>query len=817
MTEHHAFASIPRPLTTFVGRDREVAELCALARREDVRLLTLTGPGGVGKTRLALAAAIAVAAAFESGGHYVPLAAIQDHRLVAPTLAAAIGVPERETGAFAERIRDARDLEALVVLDNFEHLMPAAPVLAQFLDACPFVTLLVTSRERLRLSGERYYPVAPLPVPDPEQLPSPDVVADSPAVRLFVDRAQELDPTFALTDANAAAVAAICHRLDGLPLALELAAARGPHLTPAALLARLARRLPLLTAGPRNAPERLRTMRDAIAWSFDLLSPAEQVLFRRLSIFAGGFTLDAAEAVTDEAPLPSAASSLSSALDGVASLIDKSLVRRDDSAAAEPRFDILETIREFGLEMVVAANEEANVRAVHAAYFVDLAARAAVRGPGQSDAHHQLQAELPNLRAAFAWCSEHDPSAALQLAAQLGRFWFRTGHHREGCDWLGRALAGAPDADPNLRVAALCSLGDLVRELGDRPQAERAFAAARVLAGANDDLLGEAAALTGLAALANDVSDFVAQKPLNEAAVSLWRVTGDRAGLAQALHHLAWAEAGFENYTTAHLYLREALEHARAACDDRWITRCLGSIGTMYVQENELHAARSYLEEAVQVARAAHNRHEINLILSDLGMVALALGDLSAARAHVSECLVLLRESGRRRIGVFALEGAGVLAELTGQHDFAVRLVASAQATRAQMGIPIDKESGLAPGLSEGVVPALRALSRLVAASAAIARPWSLEEALREAWEFTAASHDGSEVSGPGRSNRYGLSPRELDVLRFVVAGRTDQAIADELFISRRTASKHVAAILAKLDAASRAEAAVRAVRDGLV
>ena len=433
-------SSLPSQPTPLIGREREVEEVCRRLRATEVRVLTLTGPGGTGKTRVGVQAAAELTDEYEDGVFFVALAAIADPSLVVPTVARTLGLIEASNQSPEELLKGyLRDRHILLVLDNFEQVLEAAPLIDEVLHSAPRVKVLVTSRTPLGLYGEHEFPIPPLSLPESEAAPSAEHLADYGAIRLFLDRTRAVNPEFSLTEENAGAVAEICERLDGLPLAIELAAARAKLLPPQALLSRLGNRLKLLTGGARNLPERQRTLRNTIEWSYEMLDEGEKTLFARLAAFPGGGTLEAIEAVCDaEGDLPV------DPLEGVSSLLDKSLLRQVAEQEDEPRFEMLETIREFALEKLEESADAGAVERVHAEFYLDLAEQAEPRLWGPEDAAwlERLEREHDNLRAALSWALDHEEvDLALRLGAALRWFWNLGGYYGEGRSWLEATLA----------------------------------------------------------------------------------------------------------------------------------------------------------------------------------------------------------------------------------------------------------------------------------------------------------------------------------------------------------------------------------------
>jgi predicted ATPase/DNA-binding CsgD family transcriptional regulator len=770
---------VPGSLTSLVGRERETAALIGLLRRENVRLVTLTGPGGVGKTRLALRVAKLTADDFPGGTWFVPLASIRDPALLASTVAQSLGVRETADRSLIEGLATVLgDPAALLILDNCEHLLDAAPVVAEMLLACPRVTCLVTSRSVLRISGEHAFPVPTLPLTPAAEHTSADRAALSPAVRLFMTRAQAARPEFALTDANAAEVERVCRRLDGLPLALELAAARMRHLELAELAALLASDEPgptlrVLTGGPRDAPDRQRALRHTVAWSYGLLSPAEQRLMGRFAGFVGSFSREAGEAVARAGSDPD-----TDVHEGIASLLDQSLLQRDAGDGSESRFKMLETIREFALEQLAIEAEDSYTRQTHAAYYLTLAERAApeLHAHRQREWIGRLTREHGNLRAALDWFDRVGDLAQLaRLAWALFWFWWFQGHLAEAAAWYERIIATGGDLSPTPRGSALIGASQLAWTLGDFNRAEALALEARTLADASVHPLH--------AGLANLMLNSVAT------------MRGD-ASAAQA----------FGDEALRRLRTVETWEGAV------WLRIALNDVGLHAAHAGDAAHGIGLLEEAIALAEGTGDRYLTGVHWSDLGLAAQVAGHEARAVACYREGVLHLAEVGGEWYLATPLAG---LAAASAPRDpvAAAQLLGAAEALRDRGGQPNwpierDRDAHATAVLRAILGPARlddeRARGRRLPLDSIRAR-------------VTGAQSSATSDMGAAETNFGNLSPRELDVLRLLVASRTDREIAETLFISPRTASRHVGAILAKLDVASRGEAAVYAVRHRLV
>jgi predicted ATPase/transcriptional regulator with XRE-family HTH domain len=685
---------IPRPLTPLIGRAGVAAAVVRLVHRGDTQLLVLTGPGGVGKTRLAIEVAERVAGDFPGGVLFTDLAPLRDPGLVLGAVARQLGVDERDATPLASLLAAAlRDRRVLVVLDNFEHVLAARDAVLALLEACPGVVVLVTSRVALRVRAGREYPVAPLALPDPA---GQDAGPDSPAVQLFLDRAEAAGVTVAPTGVGS--VAEICRQLDGIPLAIELAAARLPLLPPGELLARLTRRLPVLVDGPHDLPARQKTMRDAIAWSYELLDEPQQRLFRQLCVFTGGGTLDAVEAVC-----------ASGALDGLTALTAGSLLRMPVAPATSggPRVVMLETIREYGSEQLEARAEAGPARHRHAAWYLALAEEAAPALAGADAAAWlaRLDAEHDNLRAALGCAGEQgDAVTALRLAGALGRYWAQRGHLSEGRQWCAQALAlPAPTgADSRLvRVRCLVAAGRLAIGQAAYDEAESWTAEAVALARAHGDeaalaaalntqgLLArgrdqyadaarahqealtqaraaghrgeEAAALLGLAYAAMFTGDLARAGALTEESLAAARTSQDRLVLAQALFFLGWAASNTGAYERAEALDTEALglfadlgeagEHAEAQF----------VLGTIAMFSGDYARAAALFEQSLAERRDRGDEHTAARHLGGLGSALLNVGDLPRTRAVLEESLVVARRYDDRWSSAMSLTLLGHL------------------------------------------------------------------------------------------------------------------------------------------------------------
>jgi predicted ATPase len=673
----------PVPLTAIVGREREAVALRGLLLRRMARLVTLTGPGGVGKTRLAVEVASELDAGFDTVA-FVPLASLGDPDLVVATVARAVGLQSTDETTASALHAYLRPRSMLLILDNVEHLLGAGPDLVDLLGAAPGLTVLVTSRALLRVSGEHVVTVPPLTLPGPGRLPATGALDRFGAVRLFADRAQAVRPGFVVDDENAADVVEICRRLDGLPLAIELAAARVTILPPRALLARLTRRLEVLTEGAQDQPERLRTLRAGIAWSYDLLSPEEQHLFRRLAVFAGGCTLAAVESVSPCHRPP--------ALDVVAALVDKSLLQQV-THGGEPRLAMLETIREYAMERLEAGGEEIEARRAHAAYFHSLAedAETGLRGPRQQHWRDVLEADLDNFRAALAWtlgaADPEDAENGVLLVGALWYFWFQRGLTGEARRWLALALAKAPHG--RARAQVLLGAGTLAWRQGDIAAARAHLDESAALWRDEDGRHGLAEALHVLGHVRFDQRDHVAARGLFEESLDEYQRAGDTAGGLPLLGDLGLVAYHEGDYDTADRILRKSLAlHREHGLKDR-VAGALNGLGDLAQLAGDGQRATGLYEESLALWRELRGTPGIASALHKLGQVSRSMHDLATARARLTESLALQQELGNKQGIGECLAGLAATTAAAGHPERAARIFAASTALLEAIGVPL--------------------------------------------------------------------------------------------------------------------------------
>jgi predicted ATPase/DNA-binding CsgD family transcriptional regulator len=772
-----------------IGREQEVRTICALLQKPAVRLLTLTGPGGVGKTRLAMQVITEItihSSLFSDGSFFVSLAAIRDKGLVLPAILQALGSNEQGQQAPSDLLKMMlRDKHLLLVLDNFEHITEAAPLISEILLSCPSLKVLVTSRAIVHLSGEYEFLVVPLPLPDLKRLPDSEALAQSAAVTLFLQCARTVQPEFRLTEDNARTIAEICIRLDGLPLALELAAARMKLLSPQSLLERLGHSLLLLTGGRRDVPERQQTLRKTVEWSYQLLSPREQTLFQRLAVFAGGISLRAIEAIwaalegQEDAHL----------LDLVASLVDKNLLQVPSvDARDEPRFLMLETIREYGWECLEQSGERDRVQQVHAQYYLALAQECAPRliSAEQGVVIKLLNAENDNLRSALNWfITSQAAEMALRLCTALLPFWirYRVG---EGYYLVMRTLMAAEkegiEVDASIKAWAYYEAAGMVRYLGNALQALRCCEESLKIFRSLGDRQGVAVALNGLGHISLERGDTETLQKVSEESLRLTRELGEHWRLAEALYLCA-----------SSAYLR-----------------------------GDYASARALMEESVALCRTVGEPHTIIRALHALALFARAQGDEITVREAYEETLTLIQSV----LAIYpdqaiagGLVGLGSIVALQGRSAWAVRLWGTARALFDGMNT------------NSTVQDIYSYLSLLLKTQLGFDYGLTLvcsqldEKAFKEAWDagqtmplaqvLIPPPIEPSVVQSPPQGKTppissaasAGLTPREIEVLRLIAQGLTSSQIAQQLNITVLTVNSHVRSIYSKLGITSRSAA----------
>jgi predicted ATPase/class 3 adenylate cyclase len=720
--------NLPQQVTSFIGRAHALADVKALLAK--ARLLTLVGTGGLGKTRLSLQAAADVIDDYADGVWFVELAPIADGRLVAQAVASTLGVIEESGRSALDALtKFVTDRSLLVVLDNCEHLIDACAELAnRLLQAGARLKVLASSREPLRVPGETTYPLPALSLPDARAPVAAATLTEFDAVRLFVDRARAVQPSFAVTAQNAPAVAVICRQLDGVPLALELAAARVGSLPVETIADRLTDRFRLLTRGSRAALPRQQTLRALIDWSYDLLFDAEKKLFTRVAVFAGSFTLEAVEAASAGDGIDAG-----DVVDLLTALVEKSLVERD---AGGSRYRLLETVRQYAHDRLRESGDEARWQARHCAHFLALAEAAEphLTGAEQQMWLDKLEAEHDNFRAALAWASGGgDAARGLRLGGALWLFWYVRGHPTEGRRWLAALLAAVPEGDVATRAKVLRGAGVMAYDQGDYAASRASHEACLALRRELGDRRGIAAQLGSLGIVACDQGDYAHARALLEQSLAIQRELGDRRGIAMSLNNLGALASDQGDHAAARVMHEESLAIKRELGDRRGIAMSLNNLGLVAADQHDYASARALHEESLASRRELADPSGIAMSLNNLGEIAYKEGEHAAARALHEQCLTIRRELGDRRGIADSLESLGYVALAEDRPDTAARMLGAAARLREDIGAPLP---GSARAHYDERVAALRLA---LGDAAAFERGWNagramaMEDAIRHA------------------------------------------------------------------------------------